>query len=111
MNEFEAKSVIDTINRMFKSRSFNICTVHDCMDVTGAVRMSTYKTLRLYHCVSYSEMDTDTKQMLFKATMENVCNVDEFPEIKMVKPSDDIQHRMELEHKERPLLKRLFGRI
>ena len=109
MTEFEAKSVIDSINRMFKDRSFSICTVRNCMEITGAVATREMKVLELYHCVSYSDMDAETKAMLFKATIENVCNVDEFPEIAMVKSSDQIQHQLAVEQKEKPMLKRLFG--
>ena len=79
------------------------------MTITGAVATNEYKVLELYHCVSYSEMDSEIKNMLFRATIENVCNVDEFPEITLTKPSDQIQHQLVVEHNEKPLLKRLFG--
>ena len=110
MNEFEAKSVIDAINRMFKGAYFDITAVDNCMKVTGAVRTNDYKAMRLYHCVHYSEMDRETKAFLFKATMENVCNVDDFPEIKMAKRSDEIENRLIVEHQSKPLLKRLFSK-
>lgn len=110
MTEFEAKSVIDAINRMFKGTYFNISAVDDCMKVTGAVRTNDYKSMSLYHCVHYSEMDRETKAFLFKATMENVCNVDDFPEIKMAKRSDEIENRLILESQPKPLMKRLFSR-
>ena len=109
MTEFEAKSVIDAINRMFKDRYFSISTVDSCMKVTGSVATSDYNAMRLYHCVNYSAMDKETKSFLFKATMENVCNVDDFPEIKMAKRSDEIQNSLVIEQKPKPLLKRLFG--
>ena len=108
MTEFEAKSVIDAINRMFKKGHFSICTVDDCMRVTGAVETSDYNAMRLYHCVNYSAMDKETKAFLFKATMENVCNVDDFPEIKMAKRSEEIQSSFVVEQQP-TLLKRLFG--
>ncbi len=108
MTEFEAKAVLDSINRMFKSNHFSICDVDKCMKVTGAVRTSSYRAINLYHCVNFSEMDKETKQFLFKATIENVCNVDEFPEIHLHKPSDTMAGLTVLETR-KPLLQRLFG--
>ena len=109
MTEFEAKSVIAAINRMFKDRCFSICVVRDCMKVTGAVATKELRALELYHCVSYSDMDQETKDMLFRVTLANVCNVDEFPEIEMVNKSDKIEQQLVVERRSKPLIKRLFG--
>lgn len=109
MTDFEAKSVVEAVNRMFQSQSYSICTVDDCMKITGAVRTAEYDSLRLYHCVSYSTMSSETKERLFRATLENVMNVDDFPVIRLVKKSDEMVNAIALENQSRPLLKRLFG--
>lgn len=110
MTEFQAKAVADAVNRMFSSHSFSICTVDDCMKITGAVRSADYDALRLYHCVHYSTMSRDTKDWLFRATIENVSNVDDFPAVRLISKSEEIETALTLEQRERPLLKRLFGR-
>jgi hypothetical protein len=106
MTDLQAKAVIDAINEMFKGKHFSICTVDDCMKVTGAVRTSDYDALRLYHCRDFAKMDRETKEYVFKATIENVCNVDAFPEIKLVKPSEAMGQAISVEQK--PLIKRLL---
>jgi hypothetical protein len=52
-------------------------------------------------------MDRETKEHVFKATIENVCNVDDFPEIKLVKPSESFGQAIAVEAKQ-PLIKRLL---
>lgn len=108
MTNFEAKAVLESINRMFKEKYFSITTVKQCMEITGAVQTKEYKTLRLYHCVDYADMDKETKKQLFEHTLKNVSNVDEFPEIQLVTPSDAVENLLTLETKNTPLLKKLF---
>lgn len=110
MTEFEAKSVVDAINRMFRGTSFSICTVDDCMELTGATRTESYAALRLYHCVGFDKMDRDTKDRVFKAALENVCNIDDFPAVRLIARRDEIEEQLTLDRKELPLMKRLFGR-
>jgi len=107
MTEFQAKSVVDAINRMFRGHHFSICKVDDCMKVTGATRTADYDSLRLYHCVNYSEMDDETKDFLFKATLENVCNTSEFPTLHLSPPESKVREMLTVE--KRPFLQRLFG--
>lgn len=109
MTDFEAKAVVDAINRMFKGQTFYITDVDNCMKVTGAIRTTDYDALRLYHCVSFDTMDADTKSFVFQATIENVCNVDEFPAVRLIRRSDEIEEKLAMSHKQQPLLKRLFG--
>lgn len=99
MTELQASAVVDAINRMFESNTFSICKVDDCMKVTGAVRTPDYAALSLYHCVDYSKMSRETKDFLFRATMENICNVDDFPAVKMIRKSDIIESAVRVERK------------
>lgn len=114
MTEFQAKAVVDAINAMFRGHHFNICTVDSCMKITGAIRSNDYEALRLYHCVNFDKMDRKTKEHVFRTTIELICNVDEFPAIKFVSPSEEIgQQLIESQRAETPrrvsFLKRLFG--
>ena len=42
-------------------------------------------------------MDKETREFVYKATLENVCNVDGFPEIQLVKPSEAMAVAIEVE--------------
>jgi len=84
------KAVVSALNTMFKGKHFSICVVDDCMKVVGAVRTSEYEVMRLYHCRDFADMDAQTKKWLFEATMQNVMNVDEFPEIQFVHRSSHV---------------------
>lgn len=110
ISEFEARAVVDSVNRMFKGTSFNICTVDECMKVTGATRTKDYKAMSLYHCVGFDQMSEDVKRFVFKATMDNITNVDSFPEIRLVDPGEQLAEQLRLEKlNQTPLLKRIFG--
>lgn len=116
MTEFQARSVVDSINRMFRGHHFDICTVDSCMRITGAIRSNDYDALRLYHCVHFNTLDQKTKEHIFRSTIEMICNVDEFPAIRFVSRSDDLEQqliesqRVESSTPRRvPFLKRLFG--
>ena len=110
MSEFEARAVVDSVNRMFKSNFFYICTVDKCMALTGATRTKDYNALHLYHCVGFDKMSEDVKRFVFKATMDNITNVDSFPEIRLVDPGEQLAEQLRLEKlNQTPLLKRIFG--
>ena len=112
MTEFQAKAVVDSINRMFKADHFSICTVDDCMKITGATKTADYDALRLYHCVHFSKMDKQTKEFVFRVSLENVCNCDAFPAVRLIERSDEIAGEISksaIECNRVPLLKRLFG--
>jgi hypothetical protein len=111
MTEFQTKAVVDAINRMFSSHHFSICVVDECMKVTGAVRNADYRALSLYHCCHYSEMSRETKDFLFRATIENVGNVDDFPKLQLVRKSEEIANALALQDSQRPFLRRLFGLV
>ena len=110
MTEFQARAVVDAINRMFEEHLFSICTVDNCMRITGAVRTADYAALKLYHCCHYSKMSRETKDWLFRATIENVSNVDDFPAVRLINKAEEIETALTIQRKERPLTKRLFGR-
>lgn len=109
MTEFSAKAVVESINRMFASHHFSICTVDECMKVTGAVRTSDYPALKLYHCVNYSDMTRDTKDWVFRVTVENVSNVDDFPKLELAKKSDEITTALTLQSNRQSIWKRMLG--
>ena len=88
---FQAKAVVDAINEMFRnSHYFNICVVDNCMEVTGAKRTADYTALHLYHCRNFSQMDAATKEFVFRATMENVTNIDGFPAVRFVDRREEL---------------------
>jgi len=109
MTDSQLSAVVDAVNRMFRSTHFSICTVDSCMKVTGAVRTQDYQALTLYHCVNYSEMTRDTREWVFKATVENIGNVDSFPTLSLVKRSEEIASMIEPKESRTPFLNRLFS--
>jgi menaquinone-dependent protoporphyrinogen IX oxidase len=112
MTEFETKAVIDKINRMFRERCFSICDVDSLMQVTGATRNADYRALQLYHCVHYDEMDEKTKQFVYKATLENVTNINAFPMLKLFDPVEEME-KLAVENApvSNGFLKTLLGRV
>ena len=54
-------------------------------------------------------MDQETKSMLYASTIENVTNVDSFPEIKLVDPAEELEQKLIIEKKPN-LLRRLFSK-
>jgi hypothetical protein len=52
---------------------FSICTVDNCMKVSGAVPGPKYDVLRLYHCVRFAEMTPQQAEDVFKLTLEVIA--------------------------------------
>ena len=109
MTRFQVKAVVDAINRMFKSNYFDICTVDKCMKIIGSAKTADYDAMHTYHCVNYSAMDRETKDWLFQATIENICNVNNFPEIKLVDPNEEMENLLTINQDNKSIIKRLFG--
>ena len=109
LTDFKAKAVIDSLNRMFKDKWFCITVVDNCMEVMGATQTSDYGALRLYHCKHFKDMDKKLKNEIYRITLENVTNVDDFPEIQLVNPSEDIDQELLVEKKP-SILKRILRR-
>jgi hypothetical protein len=110
MTEFQQRSVVDAINRMFKGTTFFITTVDDCMKVAGATRNGDYDALKLYHCVHFDKMDKETREFVFRATMENVGNCDAFPVVRLVPQSDLMKEQVAIEHQSNSWMKRIFSK-
>lgn len=110
MTEQQAKDVVDAIDRMFSGNVFSICTVEDCMKITNATPTKDYSALRLYHSDPFITMDRDTQEWLFRATVEAVCNFDDFAALRLYQTSEETERNMIESQQKRLLLKRLFRR-
>lgn len=65
MNAFEQLTVSIALDRLFKEKYFNICTIQKVLDVTGTVPDGrTMRALSLLHCVNYSDMPRELLQQL-----------------------------------------------
>lgn len=70
MDNFKIKSAAFALKEMFKGNSYDICTVRDACEVLGLPKHGgELNTLRLYHCVKFTDMDAETRQEVFKRTM------------------------------------------
>lgn len=83
LTTFQARAIVDAVNAMFRGDHFSICVVDQCQAITGAQRTADYESLRLYHCRPFRDMTPETREQIFRATIENVCNVGTFPEIRL----------------------------
>lgn len=83
--------VVDSINRIFRSKRFNNHAVYSCMCVAGTStkkdRDCDFYALSLYHGVKFSEMTTEVKEIVFKLTLK-VITRDAFPALKVVRDAD-----------------------
>ena len=71
LSDFQKKSVITSLKRMFAGKHFSICTVKESMSLTGChANPDDLKALSLLHCVNFDEMDEELRQMVFMKTMQ-----------------------------------------
>lgn len=72
MNDMAQRAIKSALNKMFGDPKgfFSICTVDNCMKVSGAVPGPKYDVLRLYHCVRFAQMTPQQAEDVFKLTLE-----------------------------------------
>ena len=71
MTEFEKQAVAIALKKMFQGSHFNICTVDQCLKITGAIPPSAdYNALSALHCVHWSDMPASFRDEVFVKTLE-----------------------------------------
>jgi hypothetical protein len=71
MDEFHKKAAITALKKMFDGRYFDICTVDNVIKITGCIAdRKDYQALRALHCVNWSDMDADLRNMVMVKTMQ-----------------------------------------
>ena len=72
MSEIAQRAIKSALNKMFEDPNgfFSICTVDNCMQVSGAVPGPKYNILRLYHCVRFAKMTPQQAEDVFRLTLE-----------------------------------------
>ncbi len=69
-NEFEQQAVMLALKKMFEGSHFSICTVDDCLKITGAIPpRKEYNALRALHCVDWADMAPDFRAAVFAKTL------------------------------------------
>ena len=67
----EKECVLTAIRNMFKSKNFSICTINDCLKITGGIHnQRDLDALDVLHCVPYSEMSPELRDAVFSKTLE-----------------------------------------
>lgn len=71
MTEFEKQAVVIALKKMFQGSHFDICTVDNCLKITGAIAPTAdYNALRALHCVHWSDMPDGFRAQVFVKTLE-----------------------------------------
>ncbi len=72
MNEFQREAAITALKVMFESTYFDICTVDKCIKLSGCVPpdRKDYQALHALHCVHFSDMSRNLRNMVLAKTMQ-----------------------------------------
>jgi hypothetical protein len=71
MDNFQKEVVLTAMRKMFQGLHFSICTVDNCLKITGAIpTKKDYDALSALHCVTWSEMSPQLRQTVLEKTVE-----------------------------------------
>lgn len=71
MNDFHKKATTTALKSMFDGNHYNICAVDKCLKLTGCIpNKKDYLALSALHCVDFSDMDKDLRNMVLMKTMQ-----------------------------------------
>ncbi len=69
-NDFEQQAVMVALKNMFEGSHFSICTVRDCLKITGAIPpQRDLDALAAIHCVNWADMAPDFRAAVFAKTL------------------------------------------
>lgn len=70
MNEFQKEVVITAMRKMFRGTHFSICDLDKCLQITRTIpNKMEYDSLSALHCVNWSEMSPQLRQMVLEKTV------------------------------------------
>lgn len=74
MSNFEQQVLATALDKLFKARSFSICTLNDIGELVGVSpdQHPNYKHLHALHCVKYSDMSPIILKELQAKVMETL---------------------------------------
>lgn len=72
MNDFQKEAAITALKVMFDSNYFDICTVNKCIKLSGCIPPDPkdFQALNALHCVHFSEMSHNLRNMVLAKTMQ-----------------------------------------
>lgn len=71
MELIQQKVINLSLNKMFTSSYFSICTIDKCLKLSGIIpEKLTYDTMSTLHCVEYKEMPEEVRQWLINSVKE-----------------------------------------
>lgn len=87
MNDAAKRAINAALNRMFEDPKgfFSICTIDNCMKVSGAIQGPKYDMLRLYHCVRFAKMTPQEAKDVFDLTLEVIAGEQQVNPVETVK--------------------------
>lgn len=75
MNEFHTAAAKAALKKMFEDTHFSICTIDKLLKLTGCIPdKKDYQALNALHCVHYSDMDKDLRQMVYLKSLQMFDN-------------------------------------
>lgn len=86
MNAFQEETIRLSLKEMFKSSHFSICTIRDCIKISGIqVPEDELDCWEALHCVHYNTMDVNFQKQLFESVINRFAQVPIFDFEKMDK--------------------------
>ncbi len=71
IDEFQKRSVVESLKKMFRNSYFDICTVDACCKILNIhPPREIYNALHALHCVHWSDMDEGFRNEVFARTLE-----------------------------------------
>jgi hypothetical protein len=87
VSDFEQQAVMVALKKMFTGTHFDICTVDNCLKITGAIPpRKDYDALHAIHCVHWADMPPDFRAAVFAKTMALFAH-DGFPLERLMLPA------------------------
>lgn len=75
-SSIEVQTVALALMDMIGDTRFSVCTIRDCMDVTGIIvsedRMAIYRAV---HCISWNKMDADYRKTITAMVLDDFREV------------------------------------
>lgn len=71
MDNIQRQVVTTALKKMFTSSHFSICTIDNCVKLSGVIPDNTvYNTMRPLHCIDYKDMPEEVRDWLLEKVKE-----------------------------------------
>lgn len=71
MDEFRKLAIEEAVNKLFREKHFNICTLDEIIELSGVTpNHGIRKELRVFHCKDYADMSPRVRQLIEQKVVE-----------------------------------------